>query len=230
MKRALKVVLGVTLMLLFAVAPNVPPIFAHHGFQAEYDGSKVIYITGTRTKLEWENPHAYFWVDAKDPSGKVTTWTFEGASPIAVKRTGTVRADFTANIGKSVTVRAISRQGRHEQRRCRDDQAAGRPRSGRWRKEIFRRREGRRRIARLGFGHFSGRPSLPFLSCTKMRPEGGAYEPYGNPYLDGSQLSCRFLFSPLGEGPGRIRPGFRPWIWEIERQAFAAGRTRAAHG
>ena len=44
---------------------------------------------------------------AKDTSGKVTTWVFEGASPIAVKRTGTVRADFTANIGKTVTVRGV---------------------------------------------------------------------------------------------------------------------------
>jgi Family of unknown function (DUF6152) len=107
MKPALKGVLAVTLLLLFALIVNVPPVFAHHGFQAEFDGSKVIYITGTLTKLEWENPHAYFWVEAKDASGKVTTWNFEGASPIAVKRTGTVRADFTSNIGKTVTVRAI---------------------------------------------------------------------------------------------------------------------------
>jgi len=107
MKRALNAVLPVVLVLLFAVAAHMLPVFAHHGFQAEYDGSKVIYITGTLTKLEWENPHAYFWVDAKDAGGKVITWTFEGASPIAVKRTGTVRADFTSNIGKTVTVRAI---------------------------------------------------------------------------------------------------------------------------
>jgi hypothetical protein len=105
MNRALKVVSS-SLLLLFAVSANVLPLFAHHGFQAEYDGSKVIYITGTLTKLEWENPHAYFWVEAKDASGKVTTWQFEGASPIAVKRTGTVRGDFTSNIGKTVTVRA----------------------------------------------------------------------------------------------------------------------------
>jgi len=107
MTHVLKGIIPVTLSLLFAIAANVLPIFAHHGFQAEYDGSKVIYITGTLTKLEWENPHAYFWVEAKDTTGRVTTWTFEGASPIAVKRTGTVRTDFTSNIGKTVTVRAI---------------------------------------------------------------------------------------------------------------------------
>jgi hypothetical protein len=106
MKPVLKGIVPVTL-LLFVLAINALPLLAHHGFQAEYDGSKVLYITGTLTKFEWENPHAYFWVDAKDTSGKVTTWVFEGASPIAVKRTGTVRADFTANIGKTVTVRGV---------------------------------------------------------------------------------------------------------------------------
>ena len=107
MKAMLKGICTVTLLLPFALCANVLPVFAHHGFQAVYDGSKVLYITGTLTKFEWENPHAYFWVDAKDESGKVATWVFEGASPIAVKRTGTVRADFIANVGKSVTVRGI---------------------------------------------------------------------------------------------------------------------------
>jgi hypothetical protein len=107
MKAMLKGICTVTLLLPFALCANVLPVFAHHGFQAVYDGSKVLYITGTLTKFEWENPHAYFWVEAKDESGKVTTWVFEGASPIAVKRTGTVRADFIANVGKSVTVRGI---------------------------------------------------------------------------------------------------------------------------
>ena len=105
MKRGLKAIVPAALLSLFIV--NALPLFAHHGFQAVYDGSKVLYITGTLTKFEWENPHSYFWIDAKDDSGKVTTWVFEGASPIAVKRTGTVRADFNANIGKTVTVRGI---------------------------------------------------------------------------------------------------------------------------
>ena len=107
MKRVVKGIVPVAMLLLFGFAMNALPAFAHHGFQAEYDGHKVLYISGTLTKFEWENPHAYFWVDSKDASGKVITWVFEGASPIAVKRTGTVRADFTANIGKTVTVRGI---------------------------------------------------------------------------------------------------------------------------
>src|SRR5690349_7760072 len=107
MKCVFKGVVPAISLLVLVFAVNALPLFAHHGFQAEYDGSKVLYITGTLTKFEWENPHAYFWVDAKDTSGKVITWVFEGASPIAVKRTGTVRADFTANVGKTVTVRGI---------------------------------------------------------------------------------------------------------------------------
>ena len=107
MKCVFKGVVPAISLLVLVFAVNALPLFAHHGFQAEYDGSKVLYITGTLTKFEWENPHAYFWVDAKDASGKVITWVFEGASPIAVKRTGTVRADFTANVGKTVTVRGI---------------------------------------------------------------------------------------------------------------------------
>jgi hypothetical protein len=107
MKAMLKGIFPITLLLLVVLGANVLPVFAHHGFQAEYDGSKVLYISGTLTKFEWENPHAYFWVEAKNDSGKVTTWVFEGASPIAVKRTGTVRADFTSNIGKTVTVRGV---------------------------------------------------------------------------------------------------------------------------
>jgi hypothetical protein len=80
--------------------------FAHHGFQAEYDGSKYVNITGTLVKYEWENPHIYFTVEEKDASGKLVSWVFEGASPNAVKRTGTVRADLQNNIGKPITVRA----------------------------------------------------------------------------------------------------------------------------
>src|SRR5579862_8490807 len=82
------------------------PLLAHHGFQAEYDGSKIVYVTGTLTKVDWSNPHVHFYVDAKDADGKVTTWNFEGSATTLVERQGTHRADFLANIGKEVTVRA----------------------------------------------------------------------------------------------------------------------------
>lgn len=82
------------------------PLFAHHGFQAEYDGSKIVFITGTLTKVDWSNPHIHFYVDEKGKDGTVTTWNFEGSATTLVERNGTHRADLLANVGKEVTVRA----------------------------------------------------------------------------------------------------------------------------
>jgi Family of unknown function (DUF6152) len=95
-----------TAVAFFALLVLAIPVFAHHSFQAEFDGSKVIYVTGTLTRFDWENPHMYFYVDVKDAGGKVTSWVIEGASPNAVKRTGTTRQDFLDSVGKTITARA----------------------------------------------------------------------------------------------------------------------------
>jgi DNA/RNA endonuclease YhcR with UshA esterase domain len=63
------------------------PVLAHHSFAAEYDASKPVKVTGTVTKVEWMNPHARFYVEVKDDSGKVTNWNFElGAIPVLLKQ------------------------------------------------------------------------------------------------------------------------------------------------
>src|SRR5579864_9604495 len=65
----------------------VIPTLAHHSFEAEYDFNKTLRVTGTVTKVEWMNPHARFYVDVKDSSGKVTNWNFElGAIPVLLKQ------------------------------------------------------------------------------------------------------------------------------------------------
>ena len=80
----------------------VTPLLAHHSFEAEYDFNKQIKITGTVTKMEWMNPHAHFFVDVKDDTGKVTNWNFElGAIPVLLKQGW--RKD-SLKIGDTVTV------------------------------------------------------------------------------------------------------------------------------
>src|ERR1700741_1808129 len=114
MKRQLPVAIVANLSLLVVSSLLLAiPVFAHHGFQFEFDGSKYIYITGTLTKVEWENPHIYFNVESKvgpqDPSapapaGKVSSWRLEGSSGSLVQRTGTLRTELRDRTGKSCTV------------------------------------------------------------------------------------------------------------------------------
>jgi hypothetical protein len=78
------------------------PVLAHHSFSAEYDNTKPVNLSGTVTKVEWLNPHTRFYVDVKDPSGKVTNWEFELGSPNQLARRGWTRNSL--KIGDTVTV------------------------------------------------------------------------------------------------------------------------------
>lgn len=78
---------------------------AHHSFAAEWDAKNCREFTGVLTKLDWQNPHPYFYVDVKDGTGKVENWSFQAYSPVTLRRNGTDRQVFLDNIGKEVWVR-----------------------------------------------------------------------------------------------------------------------------
>jgi hypothetical protein len=87
---------GAVLLLTAASA------LAHHSFTAEYDAKKPVTLTGTVTKVEWMNPHIFFYVDVKDSEGKVTNWRGEGGNLSGLMRRGW-RKD-SLKVGDTVTI------------------------------------------------------------------------------------------------------------------------------
>ena len=65
-----------------------PRLQAHHSFAAEFDDTKPVKLTGTLTKVEWANPHIWFYVDVKNPDGTVTNWGFSCGAPGQLMRRG----------------------------------------------------------------------------------------------------------------------------------------------
>jgi len=85
--------MALTLGLLFAITPFLQ---AHHSFAAEYDSNQPVKVTGTVTRVDWQNPHIWFFVDVKDQQGKVTSWGFSGGPPGVLQRRGISRDSLKA--------------------------------------------------------------------------------------------------------------------------------------
>ena len=76
--------------------------YAHHSFYAEFDGNQPVTMTGVVTKVEWQNPHIWFYIDVKAADGAVTNWGFAGGAPGQLMRRGITRKVIQP--GMTVTV------------------------------------------------------------------------------------------------------------------------------
>jgi len=85
---------AIALIVTVAALASGAQVIAHHSFAAEFDASKAVRLTGTLTKVEWTNPHIYFYLDVKDESGNPVRWTCESGAPGALSRRGFKRGDL----------------------------------------------------------------------------------------------------------------------------------------
>ncbi len=106
MNKALTGLAGLVFALLLSMQ-----VFAHHSFAAQYDSNKPVSMTGMVTKVEWQNPHVYLYVDVEDDNGNYEKWALEMGAPAVLTRIqGWSRS--TLNIGDMVSVEGrLARDG-----------------------------------------------------------------------------------------------------------------------
>jgi len=82
-----------SMAFLFAVLLGVP-LAAHHSFSPEY-GNEPVSLKGAVTKIEWQNPHVFFYIDVRDEqTEKVTNWALEMGAPAVIQRLGWTRTSM----------------------------------------------------------------------------------------------------------------------------------------
>ena len=98
------------LLVAIALVVFAAPSSAHHAFAAVFDQDVPIDLTGTVTKVEWMNPHTWFYIDVENQNGDIENWGLEMGSPNTLVRRGWSRD--TLQVGQVVIVfGALARDG-----------------------------------------------------------------------------------------------------------------------
>ena len=100
--RARRIGVSAAVLAAAAVLMVFQPAFGHHSFASEFDTTKPVTVTGTITKIDWTNPHTWFYVQGKDDKGNAASWSFEGAAPSLLIRRGMSKT--TLKVGDAVTI------------------------------------------------------------------------------------------------------------------------------
>jgi len=94
-------IIGCLILISCLFLPSMPAV-AHHAFATEFDGSKPVSIKGIVTKIEWTNPHVWFYLNVKNETGTTENWGFEMGGPNALRNSGWTRE--TMKIGDEIIV------------------------------------------------------------------------------------------------------------------------------
>ena len=97
--------------LTFGVLLSAASVVAHHSAAPTYDTDQKITLHGTISKLEWKNPHVFYYIDVADPAGKVTTWAVEASTPNQLYRAGWRKDDVKPGDPVTLTNSSPARSG-----------------------------------------------------------------------------------------------------------------------
>lgn len=101
---------SIFILVVVFLADTTISVSAHHSFGAQYDSDRPVLLQGIVTRVDWTNPHARFYIDVEDSTGKVINWNMELSSPNILKRNGWSRNSL--EVGDAVAVQgSMARDG-----------------------------------------------------------------------------------------------------------------------